>query len=145
MTTQALIAVFTILLTIALAAERLIEVGKPLIEKITPTWQPPVKITLAATVGTLLAGLFHFDLLKELTVTGIAPIVGYIAAGLVASSGSSVLHPILEWLKTLNNDTTTKVTKTTEEKGTTTIAETTSETSSSVPTPVVVVDKKITI
>jgi hypothetical protein len=107
MTTETLVAVFTILLTIALAAERFIEIFKPIIEKISVLWQPSVKITLAILVGFGLAALFRFDLLKDLGL-GVAPVIGYALAGLVASTGSSVIHPILEWLKTLKNNTTTE-------------------------------------
>jgi hypothetical protein len=115
MTTQILIAVFTILLTLSLAVERLIEVARPLIEKIAVVWQPSVKIGLAVVIGFGLAALFRFDLLKELLVFGVAPVLGYLLAGLVASTGSSVIHPILEWLKSLKNDTTTTVTTISEE------------------------------
>jgi len=60
-------------------------------------------------VRTIMGKLSHgCDLLKELTVSGTAPVIGYALAGLVASVGSSVIHPILEWLKTLNANQVTK-------------------------------------
>lgn len=120
MTTETLVAVFTILLTISLAAERLIEIFKPLIEKISVAWQPSVKISMAILTGFGLAALFRFDLLKDLGL-GVAPVIGYALAGLVASTGSSVIHPILEWLKTLKNNT---VTMTTDSPKETTVVET---------------------
>ena len=133
MTTQTLIAVFTVLWTLALAAERFIEIFKPLIEKISIVWQPSVKIVLAIAIGSALAALFRFDLLKELAVFGVIPVIGYVLAGLVASAGSSVIHPVLEWLKTLKNDTTTTVTKKTSEGSESTEVVATTVTNSQIP------------
>jgi hypothetical protein len=116
MTIETLIAVFTVLLTIALAVERLIQVAKPLLEKIQdPDWLESAKVVSAIVVGFGLAALFRFDLLARLTVTGTLPVVGYALAGLVASVGSSTLHALLEWLKTLQEpkNTITTTTKTT--------------------------------
>ena len=133
MTTQTLIAVFTVLWTLALAAERFIEIFKPLIEKISIVWQPSVKIVLAIAIGSALAALFRFDLLKELAVFGVIPVIGYVLVGLVASAGSSVIHPVLEWLKTLKNDTTTTVTKKTSEGSESTEVVATTVTNSQIP------------
>lgn len=110
-----LIAIFTVLLTISLAVERLIEMFKPLIAKIPEAWQASVKIAGAILVGFGLAALFKFDFLKELTVFGVSPIVSWVLAGLVASTGSTTINRILEWLKTLKSNRTTTVTKTTSE------------------------------
>ena len=107
-----LIVIFTVLLSIALAAERLIEVAKPLILKITnPDWQSSVKIVAAIVIGFGLAAMFQFNLLAALTVTSINPVFGYLMAGIVSSVGSSVLHAILEWLKTLQTPTSTTTIK----------------------------------
>jgi hypothetical protein len=113
-TIEVLTKIFSVLLVIALASERLIEVAKPLIEKVSIKWQPSIKISVAILVGFGLAALFHFDILAELFVLGIAPIVGYLLAGLVSSAGSSVIHPILEWLKTLGGVKSQVVTETTK-------------------------------
>lgn len=115
MTIDILISVFAVLFTIALSAERLIEISKPLIEKIKDQgWQDSAKVASAVVVGFGLAALFRFDLLARLTVTGTPPVIGYAAAGLVSSVGSSALHAFLEWLKTLQAPTvTTTTTKTT--------------------------------
>lgn len=115
-TVEVLIAVFAVLLTISLAVERLIEMFRPLIEKIAITWQASVKIAGAILAGFGLAALFRFDFLKELGVVGISPIVGYILAGLVASTGSTTINRILDWLKTLKTNRVTTVTKTTSSK-----------------------------
>ena len=105
-----LVAIFTVILTMAIAAERLIEIFKPLLDKLSTVWQPSVKIVAAILVGFGLSALFNFDLLSKLGVMGVSPIAGFALAGLIASAGSSVLHPILEWLKTLKNpDNTTTV------------------------------------
>jgi hypothetical protein len=114
---ESLVAVFAVLLTIALAAERLIEIFKPIIEKIQdPNWLTSAKVGAAVLVGFGLAALFRFDMLARLSVTGTLPVVGYAAAGLVASVGSSTLHALLEWLKTLqqpaNKTTFTQTTRT---------------------------------
>ena len=114
-TVEVLVAVFAVLLTISLAVERLIEMFRPLIEKIAEAWRASVKIGSAILVGFGLAALFRFDFLNELSVDGISPIVGYVLAGLVASTGSTTINRILEWLKTLKSNTTTSVTKTTSE------------------------------
>ena len=109
-----LIAVFAVLLTISFAAERLIEVFKPLFEKITsPTWQSSIKLLSAILIGTACAFLLQFNLFWKLGVS-VADIVGYLFAGLIASTGSTTINRLLEWLKTLRNDTTTTVTKTVE-------------------------------
>jgi len=109
-----LIAVFAVLLTISFAAERLIEVFKPLFEKITsPTWQGSTKLLSAILIGTACAFLLQFNLFLKLGVS-VADIVGYLFAGLIASTGSTTINRLLEWLKTLRNDTTTTVTKTVE-------------------------------
>lgn len=107
MTSETLVAVFTIILTISLASERFIEIFKPLVDKVSVAWQPSVKITTAILVGFGLAALFRFDLLKDLGL-GVSPVIGYALAGLVSSTGSSVIHPILDWLKTLKNNTVTE-------------------------------------
>ena len=110
-----LIAVFAVLLTISFAAERLIEVFKPLFEKITsPTWQSSIKLLSAILIGTACAFLLQFNLFLKLGVASVADIVGYLFAGLIASTGSTTINRLLEWLKTLRNDTTTTVTKTVE-------------------------------
>lgn len=130
-----LIAVFAVLLTISFAAERFIEVGKPLFEKITsPTWQSSSKLLTAILIGTACAFLLEFNLFWKLGVASVANIVGYIAAGLIASTGSTTINRLLEWLKTLRNDTTTTVTQTTvAPKVTTVIVAETSTQSAKVP------------
>ena len=110
MTLETLIAVFAILLTISLAAERLIEAGKPLFEKITsPSWRSSAKLISAIVVGSGCAALFRFDLLGKLGVSGVSVLVGYLAAGLISSTGSTTINRCLEWLKTLKNNTVTQV------------------------------------
>lgn len=102
MTAEKLVAIITVLLFIAGATERLIELVKPLIEKWIKdaAWLISVKITAAVLVAFGLAALFQYDLLTEVGLA-VAPVLGYLATGLVSSVGSSVLHPLLEWLKTL--------------------------------------------
>jgi hypothetical protein len=111
MTVESLISVFAILLTISLAAERLIEIGKPLFDMIkVEAWKASIKLLSAIIVGTACAALFRFDMLVKLGVE--APyLVGYLSAGLIASTGSTTINRFLEWLKTLRNDTTTTVTE----------------------------------
>lgn len=110
MTVETLIAVFAILLTISLAAERLIEAGKPLFEKITsPSWQSSAKLISAIVIGSGCAALFRFDLLGKLGIGGVSVLVGYLAAGLISSTGSTTINRALEWLKTLKNNTITQV------------------------------------
>lgn len=100
-----LIAVLAVLLTISYAVERLIEVFKPLFEKITShTWQSSIKLLTAIIIGTACAFLLEFDMFWKLGVASVAPIVGYIAAGLIASTGSTTINRLLEWLKTLRKD-----------------------------------------
>jgi hypothetical protein len=121
MTVESLIGVFAVLLTISLAAERLIEIGKPLFDLIkADTWKASVKLLSAIVIGTACAALFRFDMLVKLNVE--APfLVGYLAAGLIASTGSTTINRFLEWLKTLRNDTKTTITesKYTDESGVT--------------------------
>jgi flagellar biosynthesis protein FlhB len=100
-----LIAVFAVLLTISFAAERLIEVFKPLFEKIAhPTWQSSTKLLTAILIGTACAFLLEFNLFWKLGVASVANIVGYLFAGLIASTGSTTINRLLEWLKTLRKD-----------------------------------------
>jgi len=109
-----LIAVAAVLLTISYGVERFIEVFKPLFEKITsPTWQGSTKLLSAILIGIACAFLLQFNLFLKLGVS-VADIVGYLFAGLIASTGSTTINRLLEWLKTLRNDTTTTVTKTVE-------------------------------
>jgi hypothetical protein len=104
MTIETLIAVFTTLLVLAGAVERLIEIAKPLLVKITNLdWQKSIKVLFAVLVGFGLSALFRFDILAQLGIATF-PVLGYLAGGLGASLGSSVIHPILEWLKTLKFD-----------------------------------------
>ena len=114
MTIETLIAIFAILYVIAGAAERLIEIIKPGLEKWVkdPAWLVSVKITLAVLVSFGLAALFRFDMLARLTIVGTSPVIGYAGAGLVSSVGSSALHAFLEWLKTLQAPTVTTTTTT---------------------------------
>ena len=110
-TVEILIAIFTVLATISLAAERLIEMLKPLIEKIpTGAWQASAKIALAILSGFGLSALFRFDLLAQMGVHNDSVLIGYALSGLIASTGSTVINRILEWLKTLKSNTTTSVT-----------------------------------
>jgi hypothetical protein len=101
MTIDILIGVFAILLIFASATERLVEIVKPLFLKITNLdWQVSIKVAFAVLVGFGLAALFQYDVLAKVGIVAL-PVLGYLAAGLIASVGSSVLHPILDWLKTL--------------------------------------------
>ena len=109
-----LIAVAAVLLTISYGVERFIEVFKPLFEMIThPKWQSSIKLLSAILIGIACAFLLQFNLFLKLGVS-VADIVGYLFAGLIASTGSTTINRLLEWLKTLRNDTTTTVTKTVE-------------------------------
>lgn len=111
---NSLIGVFAVLLTISLAAERLIEILKPLYEKIKDgVWKASVKLLSAVVIGTVCAALFRFDMLAKLSVE--APfLVGYLAAGLIASTGSTTINRFLEWLKSLRpSDTKTTITEST--------------------------------
>lgn len=109
-TVDVLIAIFAILLTISLAAERFVEITKPLILKVSLGWQASLKITIAVLVGFGLSALFRFDMLKELSISGSLPVVGWALGGLIASTGSTVINRILDWLKTLKSNTTSSVT-----------------------------------
>ena len=103
MDSQVLVTVFTVLLTISLSAERLIELGKPLYEKIAiDVWRKSAKLLSAVVIGFFLAILFKFDMLSVLGV-GVNPYVGYLAAGLVTSTGSTTINRLLDWLKSLDN------------------------------------------
>lgn len=115
MTLETLIAVFAVLYVISGAAERLIEVFKFLFNKITNSdVQSSIKLLSAILIGVGLSALFHFDLLAQVGIIGVSALVGYLAAGLLSSVGSTTISWFLAWLKTLKNDTT--VTKTTEGK-----------------------------
>ena len=111
MTIENLIGVLTVLLTISFAAERLIEVGKPLFEMIKDaTWKASAKLLSAIVIGTGVAALFRFEMLAKMDIE--APyLLGYLAAGLIASTGSTTINRLLEWLKTLRNDTTVTMTE----------------------------------
>jgi hypothetical protein len=112
MSVENLIGVFTVLLTISFAAERLIEVGKPLFELIkSVTWRASAKLLSAIVIGTGVAALFRFEILPKMDIE--APyLLGYLAAGLIASTGSTTINRLLEWLKTLRNDPKITTTKT---------------------------------
>jgi hypothetical protein len=122
MTVEILISVFAILLVIAGSAERFIEIVKPGLEKTIkdPSWLISAKVAAAVLMSFALAAFFHFDLLARLGIVGTLPVIGYAAAGLFASIGSSGLHAILEWLKTIKqpNDVTTVTDKTTHSEST---------------------------
>ena len=102
MTIESLTAVFAVLLTISLATERLIELGKPLYDKITSqVWRSSAKLLSAVVIGLFLAFMFKFDLLNWLSIPNLSPIIGYAAAGLLASTGSTTINRLLDWLKSL--------------------------------------------
>ena len=111
MSVESLIGIFTVLLTISFAAERLIEVGKPVYELIkAEAWKASAKLLSAIIIGTGVAALFRFEMLAKMDIE--APyLLGYLAAGLIASTGSTTINRLLEWLKTLRNDTTVTVTE----------------------------------
>jgi hypothetical protein len=115
MTTETFITIFAVLLTISLGAERLIEAFKPLFDKIVDSWRGSVKLIAAILIGFGLAALFRFDMLERLTITNTLPVVGYAVAGLIASTGSTTINRLLEWLKTLRSDTTVTVSKYSDE------------------------------
>jgi len=99
---EVLIVLLTSLLFIAGSVERLIEIAKPLILKIAnEDWQKAVKVLLAVLLGFGLSALLQFNPLGQFKWFVAPEWTGYLAAGMLASAGSSVLHPILEWLKTL--------------------------------------------
>jgi hypothetical protein len=131
MNAETLIALFAILLTISLGAERLLETFKPLFDKINAAWQGSIKLACAIVIGFGLAALFRFDVLARLTIVGVPPVLSYILAGLIASTGSTTINRILEWLKTLRSDTTVTATRTTKtsEGSTVMVAEVKSESS----------------
>jgi hypothetical protein len=115
-TVEILISIFAILSTISLAAERLIEMAKPLFNKIKyPEWQASAKLFSAIIIGFCCSALFRFDLLAQLGISGVSVLVGYLAAGLISSSGSTVINRFLEWLKTLKSNTTVSTTTTTSQ------------------------------
>ncbi len=94
-----------IALTLAAASERLIELVKPLFLKIKDeNWQKSAKVAGAALVGFGLSALFGFNVLDKFGVTA-APVLGFLASGLLIGSGSSVIHPLLEWLKSIKQPT----------------------------------------
>lgn len=102
MTIESIVAVFTVLLTMSLAAERLIELFKPLYDKISSdNWRRSAKLLSAVLIGLVCAFLFRFDMLLWLGISGLNPLVGYAAAGLVASTGSTTINRLLDWLKSL--------------------------------------------
>lgn len=95
--------VLAVAITLAAATERLIEIVKPLFEKIPNLdWQKAAKVAGAVLVGFGLSALTGFDVLAQFGLS-VAPVLGYAAGGLLISAGSSTIHPILEWLKTIKN------------------------------------------
>lgn len=117
MNLEQIIAVFVVLSIFSGGAERLIEVAKPLFNKIkSEEWRSSLKLLSAIIIGSLLAALARFDMLDRITVIGVPIIISYIGAGLISSIGSTTLNRFLDWLKSLRNDTTTTVTKTFFEK-----------------------------
>lgn len=102
MNLEQIIAVFVVLSIISGGAERLIEIAKPLFNKIkSEEWRSSLKLLSAITIGSLLAALSHFDMLNRITIIGVPVIVSYIGAGLISSIGSTALNRFLDWLKSL--------------------------------------------
>jgi hypothetical protein len=84
---------------LAASVERGVELFRPLILKIKDVQiQGVVKIAAAALLGFGLSALLRIDVLAILGIS-FNPVVGYLAAGVLASAGASPWHAILEWLK----------------------------------------------
>ena len=105
MTPESLISLLTVMFIVAASAERLIEVFKPLFERIkNGTLRPSVKLLSAIVIGMLVSALFRYDLFVWLGVAGVNEWVGYLASGLLSSTGSTTINRVLDWLKTLRSE-----------------------------------------
>ena len=104
MTIEMIQSVLVVLVFLALAVERGVELFRPLFSKIPEAgyWQATVKIAIAMTLGVFLSALLRLDILAMLGLT-LAPAAGYVAAGVLASAGASPWHALLEWLKSIKD------------------------------------------
>lgn len=102
MTLETLISVLAVLAALAAFVERGVELVKPILEKLIKdgAWLISAKVLLASLVGFGLAALLRIDPLAMIGVS-VSPVIGYAAAGVLASAGASPFHAILEWLKTI--------------------------------------------
>jgi hypothetical protein len=98
MTIENLTLVLTAVALLAASVERGIELFRPVIEKLSTSWQHVVKIGGAILIGFGLAALLRVDVLAMLGVS-FYPVAGYLLAGVLASAGASPWHAVLEWLK----------------------------------------------
>ncbi len=96
-----IVAVVATLATLSVIVERGLELVKPLFLKIKDeNWQKSAKIAAATLVGFGLAAVLKYDALAQFGLS-VPAWVGFLATGAAISGGSSVWHPILEWLKTI--------------------------------------------
>lgn len=101
MTLETVIALVTVIGTLAVAVERGVELFRPLWLKIQdPEWQNVAKLCAAIVLGSAVAALINVNVFAILSMP-YPPIAGFIFAGLLASGGASSWHAILEWLKTI--------------------------------------------
>jgi hypothetical protein len=101
MTLETVIALVTVIGTLAVAVERGIELFRPLWVKITDElWQNVAKLAAAILLGFGVAALLGIN---PFAILGLPypPVAGYAFAGFLASGGASSWHAILEWLKTI--------------------------------------------
>lgn len=110
-TLETIEAAVAIVIFVALAVERGVAIARPLTLKIKDLeWQASAKIVLAIVLGILVAALLRLDFLTTVGIPLFGAWAGYVAAGVLASAGASPWHALLEWLKTLKNDTKTTTT-----------------------------------
>jgi uncharacterized protein YacL len=110
-TLETIEAGIALIVFLSVAIERGVELFRPLFLKIADAeWQSVVKIALAMILGILVAALLRLDFLTTVGIPMFGVWAGYVAAGVLASAGSAPWHALLEWLKTLKNDTKTVTT-----------------------------------
>lgn len=98
---QSVYVVLTAIAMLAAVVERGVELFRPLLMRIKAAeWQNAAKLGAAILLGLGLAFLIRLDVLAMLGFT-FPPAAGYAAAGILASTGASAWHAVLEWLKTI--------------------------------------------
>jgi len=98
---ESVYVVLTAIAMLAAAVERGVELLRPLLTRIKAAdWQSVAKLSAAIVIGFGLSFLIRLDVLAMLGFA-FPPAAGYAAAGVLASSGASAWHGVLEWLKTI--------------------------------------------
>ena len=104
MTIEMIQSVLVVLVFLALAVERGVELFRPIFSKIPEVtyWQATVKISISILLGVFVSALLRLDILAMLGLS-LSPAAGYVAAGVLASAGASPWHALLEWLKSIKD------------------------------------------